>query len=328
MTRTVLIRRFSFGAAILIAGCLLLTACGASSSTSAPPTASAPGAPAHAEHQNGTAGSGLSGAAAAPAGSTAAGSSSASSGSAGSSSATLTAGLTPANQSIVYTASIELRATNVGAIARRITGLVESAGGYISAETAGSARSSRTGQTIDITLKIPVPAYDAVLGQLSSPALGTQLSMHQQATDVTQEVANVSSLVTSEQAAITALDGLLQRAASVSDLLQVQQQISADESTLNSLQAQQRALNDETSYATVSMTLVPPHHVPPTKQTGHSFLTGLRSGWRALRHAAQWLATALGAALPFLAILVVLAALGYAGRRRYVRRRIGPSAAE
>jgi hypothetical protein len=333
MTRTVLVRRCAFGAAMLIAGCLLLTACGGSSSTSSPPTASAPGAPARAEHQNAAAGSAFSGSVAAPAGGTAAGGSAAGSNSrgssGGSSSAALTAGLTPANQNIVYTASIELRAANVDAIARRITGLVESAGGYISAETAGSARSARTGQTIDITLKIPVPAYNAVLGQLSSPALGTQLSMHQQATDVTQEVANVSSLVTSEQAAITALDGLLQRAASVSDLLQVQQQISADESTLNSLLAQQRALNDETSYATVSMTLVPPPHVvPPKKHAGHSFLTGLRTGWRALRHAASWLAAALGTVLPFLAILVVLAALGYAGRRRYVRRRIGPPAAE
>jgi hypothetical protein len=324
MTRTVLVRRSAFGAVILIAGCLLLTACAGGSSTSSPPTASAPGTPPRAEHQNAAAGSAFSGSVAAPAGRTAAGGSSG-----GSSSAALTAGLTPASQNIVYTASIELRAANVGAIAREITGLVQSAGGYISAETAGSARSARTGQTIDITLKIPVPAYDAVLGQLSSPALGTQLSMHQQATDVTEEVANVSSLVTSEQAAITALDGLLQRAASVSDLLQVQQQISADESTLNSLLAQQRALNDETSYATVTMTLMsPPHVVPPKKHAGASFLTGLRTGWRALRHAAGWTAAALGTALPFLVILAVLAALGYAGRRRYVRRRIGPPAAE
>jgi Domain of unknown function (DUF4349) len=249
----------------------------------------------------------------------------------------------------VYTASIEIRAASVTRAASRITTIVESAGGYISAETTGSATGSatgstadsatgsatgsasrdRTGQTIAITVKIPVPDYDGVLAQLSSPALGKQLSMHQQASDVTQQVANVTSLVTSEQSAITALDGLLQRAASVSALLQVQQQISADESNLNSLLAQQRALNDETSYATVSMTLVPPPHVAPrTKPAGHSFLTGLRSGWRALRHATGWVATALGAVLPFLIIAAVLGALGYAGRRRYVRRRIGPPAAE
>ena len=253
----------------------------------------------------------------------------ASGGSATGSSASLTAGLTATNQSIVYTASIEVRAANVTATASRITGIVESAGGYVSAENAGSAGPGGTGRTIDITVKIPVPAYQAVLGQLSAPALGRQLSMHVQATDVTQQVANVSSLVTSQEDAIAALDGLLQRAASVTDLLQVQQQISADESTLNSLLAQQRALNDETSYATVTMTLVSPPHVKPHKKPAeHSFLTGLLAGWHALRHASGWAATALGAGLPFLAIAAVLAALGYAGRRRYVRRRIGPPAPE
>ena len=168
------------------------------SDTSSPGTAPAPGPLQRAAHQNGAAGS-----LAVPAerGSTASGT--ASSGTAGASSpsgsaTTLTAGLASASQSIVYTASIEIRAANVAATARRITGIVEAAGGYISAETAGSASPDRTGQMIGITLKIPVPGYDAVLAQLSSPTLGKQLGMHQQATDVTQQVANVSSLVTSE----------------------------------------------------------------------------------------------------------------------------------
>jgi len=39
-------------------------------------------------------------------------------------------------------------------------------------------------------------------------------------------------------------------------------------------------------------------------------------------------ATAVGTALPFLAIIAALAAVGYAGRRRYLRRRAaGPPAA-
>jgi Domain of unknown function (DUF4349) len=331
MTRTVLVRRCVFGGAILLAGCLLLAACGSGSGTSS--SAPAPGRPAPATHQNAAAGSAVNGSA--TGGSAASGPAAAPAGrsSAAGGAATLTAGLAPASQSIVYTAAMKIRAANVSSTARRITSIVESAGGYISAETAGSATGSAsqadTGQTISITVKIPVPVYDTVLGQLSSPSLGKQLSMHQQATDVTQEVANVTSLVTSEQDAINALDGLLQRAASVPDLLQVQQQISADESALNSLQAQQRALNSETSFATVSMTLIPPPHVAPAKKpAGHSFLTGLRSGWHALRHAAGWAATAIGAVLPFLIIVALLAALGWAGRRRFVRRRIAPPAAE
>jgi hypothetical protein len=320
MTSMVVYRRCAFGGAILLAGCLLLTACGGSSGSAASPaTAVAPGP----LHENAPAGSAVTG-------SNAAGSAAqAGRASAGNGPATLTAGLAAASQSIVYTAAITLRAASVGTAARQITSIVEKNGGYISAETAGSASPQGTGQTISITVKIPVPVYNAVLGQLSSPALGKQLSMHQQASDVTQQVANTDSLVTSEQDAIAALDGLLQHAASVANLLQVQQQISADESTLNSLQAQQRALNDETSYATVTMTLVsPPHVVAHKKPAGHSFLTGLLAGWRALRHAAGWLATALGAGLPFLIIAALLAAVGYAARRRYVRRQIGPPAAE
>lgn len=315
MTSMVNPRRCALGGAIMIAGCLLLTACaggGASSGSSASAAGQAVPAPRSAG-ATGTAGS-------ADANGTA--------GSASAKATGLTAGLTPANQSIIYTATITIRASDVGATARRITDIAEAAGGYISAENAGSASPGRTGKTIGITLKIPVPSYPAVLARLSAPSLGKQLGMKQQATDVTQAVANVDSLVTSEQDAIAALEGLLSHAASVADLLQVQQQISADETTLNSLLAQQRALNGETSYATVTMTLVSPPHAAQRKPAQHSFLTGLLAGWRALRHSASLVATAVGAALPFLAIIAALAAAAYAGRRRYLRRRAaGPPAA-
>ncbi len=306
MTSMVNPQRCALGGAILLAGCLLLTACASGGASSASSAAQPAGLPApHSAAANGVAGL------------------------ASAKAARLSAGLTPANQSIVYTAAITIRASDVAATARRITGIAEAAGGYISAENAGSASSGGTGETIGITLKIPVSSYPAALARLSSPALGKQLSAKQQASDVTQQVANVDSLVTSEQDAIAALEGLLRHAASVAGLLQVQQQISADETSLNSLLAQQRALNGETSYATVTMTLVSPHHAaPPRGPARHSFLTGLLAGWRALRHAAGWAATALGAALPFLAVIAVLAAAGYAGRRRYLRRRAaGPPAA-
>lgn len=316
--------RCALGGAILLAGCLLLTACaggGASSGSSASSAAQA--APAGLPGSRSAAADGVAGSA----GANSTAGSGGPDGTAGAKAAGLTAGLTPANQNIIYTAVITIRASDVRAAERRITGIAEAAGGYISAENAGSASLGGTGETIGITVKIPVPSYRAVLAQLSSPSLGKQLGMKQQASDVTQEVANVNSLVTSEQDAIAALEGLLSHAASVADLLQVQQQISADETTLNSLLAQQRALNGETSYATVTMTLVSPHHaVSPHPPARHSFLTGLLAGWRALRHAADWAATALGVALPFLAVVAALAAAGYAGWRRRFRRRAGPPA--
>jgi hypothetical protein len=238
--------------------------------------------------------------------------------------AATTAHLAPTDQSIIYAASLTVRAKDVMTAARRAVAVATAAGGYVADERAFSGASGKPRGSVSLTLKIPVPSYQAALAQLSSSAIGKQLAMQQQATDVTQQVADVASLVTSQRDAISALQGLLKRAGSVSGLLQVQQQISSDESNLNSLTAQQRALNHETSYATVSMTLVSPR--PPVrhhqhKQTKRGFLAGLATGWRAMRHTAAWLATALGVMLPYLILVILLGAAGYAGRRRILRRR-------
>ena len=312
MTHAVLARRGALSGAILIAGCLLLAACSTSSNSASSASASGghavPGAFAQPVPANQAAGT-------------------PDQRGSGSGSAAVTAGLTPVGQSIIYTATMTVRSANVAAAARKITGIVVAAGGYTSDEHLVAETGGKTGERVSVTLKIPVPAYQSVLSQLSSPALGKQISMQQQATDVTQQVANVNSLVTSEEAAISALQGLLKRAGSVSGLLQVQQQISRNESTLNSLLAQQRALDHETSFATVSMNLVSPVHkvVHRKKVTQHGFLAGLGAGWRALRHTTGLVLTALGAVLPFLVVIAALGGIGYAGWRRFGRRKGSPT---
>jgi hypothetical protein len=175
-----------------------------------------------------------------------------------------------------------------------------------------------------------VPGYQAALGVLGG--LGRQTALSQQSVDVTQQVADVGSRVTSEQAEIVQLRGLLSRTGSVTDLLQVQQQLSNDESQLESLLAQQRALNHETTYATISMLLVGPEPrlAVARRPARHGFGTGLVAGWHGLAHATGWLLTAVGAVLPFAVVVAVLGGLGYAGRRRLARltrrRPAGPAA--
>ena len=80
--------------------------------------------------------------------------------------------------------------------------------------------------TVSLQLKVPVAVYQPTLSRLSS-GLGKQTALAEHAQDVTQQVADVSSLVSSAQDAITQLQALLKRAGSVSDLLNVQEQINA-----------------------------------------------------------------------------------------------------
>jgi hypothetical protein len=236
-----------------------------------------------------------------------------------------------ATQSIIYTAALTLRARNVTAAASQATSLVLAQGGYVSSEHASTRAANRMRPTVSLQLKIPVAVYQPTLSKLAR--LGTQVSLSEQASDVTQQVADVNSLVTSAQDAISQLQALLKRAGSVADLLSVQEQINQQESSLEALQAQQRALAGETDDATVSVTLVgplPARHAAKKAARQHGFLAGLASGWHGLAVAVSGVLTALGAVLPFAAVAAVLAGAGYAGRRRLrrlLRRRGRPTPA-
>lgn len=227
-----------------------------------------------------------------------------------------------ASQSIIYTASLTVRAADVRAAASRAASLAAAAGGYVSSESTRAGRAHPGGATVFIQLKLPVASYQATLATLAG-TLGTRLSLSQQAQDVTQSVADVSSRVTSAQAAIAALRGLLARAGSVSSLLAVQDQINAEEADLEALQSQQRALAHETSYGTVSLLLVSRQPAPaghPVKITG-GFTGGLAAGWHALRQLASWLLAGVGAFLPFAVFVAAAVFLGVRGRRWLARRR-------
>jgi Domain of unknown function (DUF4349) len=226
--------------------------------------------------------------------------------------------LVPASQSIIYTASLTVRVANVRTAVTRATTMVTDAGGY-SASEQESARPGHAPASASLQLKVPVAAYPATLQRLSAD-LGRETSLSQHASDVTARVADVASRVGSARDAITQLRALLRRAGSVSGLLSVQDQINAQESSLEALQAQQRALTREVSYATVSVLLVSQHRKSvKSRKPARGFAAGLGSGWHGLLAVTSWLLTALGVVLPFAIVLALAGGAGYWARRRLRR---------
>ncbi len=229
-------------------------------------------------------------------------------------------------RSIIYTAELSLRikkGASITATADQASVLVTDAGGYVSSEQqiAGLHQLAQ----IDLTLKIPAGQYGPILTELKK--LGTKIRFSSHAVDVTQQVADVGSRVTSAQAAIKQLRALLSKAGSVGQLLSVQEEINRQESDLEALLAQQRALAHETSYATVTAILVnhPVHIVKKHKKSSPGFLAGLKGGWHALVVAVGWLLTALGSVLPFLIPAALIAGIALGGRRRFARRKAPPA---
>jgi Domain of unknown function (DUF4349) len=314
-------------AGTIICGCGLAgcSSGGSSQSASSPLSGEAPPAPAagHAAAASGgsAANFGFAGTANSAAGST--GSSSAGSSSAGGSPQSATsAKLVPATQSIIYTTQLSVRAKNVYAALNAATRIVAAAGGYVSSENATANPDRPASATATVTFKIPVATYQATLASLDGGTIGTQLSLQQQAQDVTEQVADVDSQVASDEAAIAQLRGLLKDAGSIQALLDVQNQINSEEGQLESMQAQQKALDDEAAYATVTVTIVGPQAPAPKpkKPTPSPGLgSGASGGWHAFTLTIDWLLAIVGAVAPFAAAAAVLAFAGWWIRRRLRR---------
>jgi Flp pilus assembly protein TadB len=106
----------------------------------------------------------------------------------------------------------------------------------------------------------------------------------------------------------------------------VQEEINSQEANLEALLAQQRSLAHQTSYATISVTVIGQHAAPVKQQAKiPGFLAGLRGGWHALVLVVGWALTALGSALP-LGILLVALGIALVSWRRFARRRTPPAA--
>ena len=296
-------------AGLALAGCSSGATSGTSSGAAGAPAAHRPGAPNAAPK------------AAAP------GSGAASSGASGQgSSGTNGQVRLAASGEIVYTAMLTVRVASVVTADTAAKSIVTGAGGYVSAEDLSIDHSDPARSTANLQLQVPaVPysGYSGTLGRLSG--LGTRVSQQQQAQDVTSDVADVNSRVASDQAAIAQLRGLLARTSSVSDVLNIQEQINQQESDLESLEARQRALSHEVSYATVSLYLTtsppPAKHPAHRRSHGAGFVQGLSGGWHALRVVAAAIFTGFGAVLPFVLPIAAVGYLGYRGRRMLARRR-------
>jgi hypothetical protein len=230
------------------------------------------------------------------------------------------------NRQIVYTADITINAANVQNTVTEIEAIADSptTDGAIYAEQIDLTPKDASAANATITLKVPPTALEGTLDRIGQ--LGTELSRDEHASDVTTQVADVGARLTAAHDSLSRLEQLFQHAGTVGDLTNLEAQIAQRESDLDSLESQQKALSAEVAQATITATVLAAPvvvKVKPKPKPAHvfGFLRGLRGGWHAFTRTTAALATALGAALPFLVVLVALAALALLVRRYAPRRR-------
>ncbi len=232
----------------------------------------------------------------------------------------------------VRAGDLRLRVKDVPAAAAKVRALAIGAKGFIADEKTSSDPTPvpqedaklippdrDRGESV-LTMRVPEVALDRVMDQVAG--LGTLVSRGQSSTDVTGQYIDTASRLRTQRESVDRVRLLLSRATKLGDVVQIESQLARRQADLESLQAQLAALEDQTTLATLTVSLAPLAATPVTAPPQGAFVAGLADGWDALVKSVSVALTIVGAVLPF-ALLAAALALPVLALRR---RRTQPSA--
>jgi len=172
--------------------------------------------------------------------------------------------------------------------------------------------------TASVTLRVPADSLDAALTQIA--ALGKVTDRQITAEDVTSQVVDVDSRVTTMRESIARLQELMKQSGSVADIASVEAQLTQRQADLEALLAQQKSLSQRVATATITVSVrtVSTTEQPPS--TG--FFGSLKAGWNALLQAGRVAIVVIGTLLPWLVLAAIIVVPILLVRRH--RRRTAP----
>jgi hypothetical protein len=225
---------------------------------------------------------------------------------------------------IIKTGALQLQVAGLDAALAEASGRVGALGGYVS----GSERRGEADNAAATVLyRLPAARWDEALVALRS--LGSKVLGEETKTeDVTAEVVDLGARISNLHATEQALQAIMTKATKISDVLDVQSQLTDVRGEIEQLTAQRKHLQEQAAYSTLTVTYSLREQA--VLATTESFDPGSEVDRASARfvHIVQKLATIgiwFGIAwLPFLLGLAVIGGIGVVVGRRIRRDRIGP----
>jgi hypothetical protein len=223
---------------------------------------------------------------------------------------------------VISVGTVELLADDLAAVRDELDRLLGRYGGFVADERTSNDEDGDTDRSV-LTLRVPSRHFDSMMGAFDD--LATVKDSGRKATDVTTEVIDVASRIRTQEVSLDRLRRFLGEATDVNAMIRLESEIARRESDLASLRAQQEYLDDQTSLATITVTMTTPAtSTEPAKDDpleDAGFLAGLSGGWNALLDVLVVVATVVGALVPFGVVLAVLGIPFLAWLRAARRRR-------
>jgi hypothetical protein len=225
-----------------------------------------------------------------------------------------------ASPDVVETGTVDVRlphAADVVTAFRAVTAMAPGADGFVaSSSLLGGSRPSAT-----LSLRVPNPELTGLTQRIA--ALGRVTARRQTGRDVTGQVVDLAVEIRNLDSEETAVRGLLGRARTVSSILTVQNQLFDLQGQIQELTAVSNSLDNRVEYATLAVGLSAVAPAPPPRHHRHQESVAAHF-WRLARsHTIGSLRDALYA-VGWAAPVLILAAVGAAGRLGWSRRRRRP----
>lgn len=229
--------------------------------------------------------------------------------------------LSDSGRSVITDGDVTLSTEDPVAAADEVTTMVERLGGWVEGMSL-RAGTDTVEPSAHVVARLPSGDVGTALGDLRE--VGDLESVQIDRTDVTMEVHDLAARIRAVEMSVDRMEALLARADSTDDLVMAEQMLTDRQSQLEQLLSQQATLEDQVSMSTLNIDIVVPEEVPEVEEPEEpreGFLGGLENGWNAFLEFGSGALLVIGALIPWLVFVAVLAAVVLAFRALWLRVR-------
>jgi hypothetical protein len=220
----------------------------------------------------------------------------------------------PVSTKVIKNASLEIRVTK-GSFDRqfaRATSVAEQFGGFVSNSTV--TETDRKVSSGTLTVRVPSNQFQAAMRRFQG--LGKVTNEEQSGQDVTKEFVDLEARLRHAKTEEAFFLRLLDEANGISDMIQVQSQLSAVQLRIEEIQGQLNYLNDQTSFSTITARI----YEPGAPAGGRPI--ALSRAWQEATGAFQSVVGGFVVAIGWLAPFALFGLVAYAGYRLVRRSRM------
>ena len=235
-----------------------------------------------------------------------------------------------AGRSVITEGTVSVTVEDPTEVVQDITQVVTRAGGWVEGVTQRGTTEDE-GAHASIVVRLPSGEVGGALEHLRT--YGTVDAIDLTRTDVTAQVRDMDARIAAMEMSVERMSQFLAQATNRQELLEAEQMFTDRQAQLEALLSQKRTVGDQLSMSTLTINLWTPESAPPPPKpepeptTG--FFAGLTNGWNAFYETGSDVLMVVGALLPWLVFLALLALVGVVIRRPLKRRQaaMGLSAA-